>query len=99
MTNPPRADGLLTAAERPDVEDLAQHVDGTRHECPLPVSTVAVRWLMRIMTPTCGWRYLSSNETPSPQRKSPREGMLCSDAAHPEAVAGGLAGSGGSTAA
>ncbi len=66
--------------------------------CPLPVSTVAVRWLMRTTTPTCGWRYLSSNETFSPQRKSPREGMLCGGAARAEAVAGGLAGSGGSMA-
>ena len=34
--------------------------NGTRHECPFPVSTVAVRWLMRTTVPTCGRRYLSS---------------------------------------
>ena len=47
----------------------------TRQEWPSPVSTVAVRWLMRTTIPTWVFRYLSSNETFSPQRKSPRPGL------------------------
>ena len=46
----------------------------TRQVVPSPGSMLAVRWLMRTITPTRVLRYLSSKATFSPQRKSLRVG-------------------------
>jgi len=56
----------------------------TRQVVPSPASMLAVRWLMRTITPTTVFRCLSSKATFSPQRKSLR----------PARGAGGCAGSG-----
>lgn len=49
--------------------------NGTRQPVPPSQSTVAVRWLMRVMVPTWCCKYLSVNETLSPRRKSCGPGL------------------------
>lgn len=70
----------------------------TRHVVPSPGSMLAVRWLIRTITPTTVLRCLSSKATLSPQRKSSRRGNGTAGCAA-SGCAGATPAAGGSIAA